>query len=126
MPQLLRRSTDAFKVRGAARDATLDSLRVAPIHRSIQDGLRAAEAEYNGLKQRMVDVLSVAAVTFGNDSDEYLSRDALDSRHQDLFSKEIESGERRLKQLSTIIAHLNFMKTELESRFPELDLSAKS
>jgi hypothetical protein len=48
-------------------------------------------------------VLARAAVTLGNDSDEYLTRDPEDGRYQDLFGAEIASGQRRLSELAVTI-----------------------
>ena len=56
----------------------------------------------------------------GNDSDEYLDREPHNDHHQDLFNREIESGQGRLKELATVIAHFKFMKTAMLSRFPDL------
>ena len=64
-------------------------------------------------------VLARAAVTIGNGTDEYLEREALDSRHQDLFSAEIANGQRRLKELSEAITHFKFLKAAVLSRFPD-------
>jgi hypothetical protein len=59
-------------------------------------------------------------VTLGNDSDEYLEREALDNHHQDLFGSEIANGQRRLKELANSITHFKFLKTAIMSRFPDL------
>jgi hypothetical protein len=117
---LRARADTFFKARSPVRDAETDRARIASIASSIDAALGAAEAEQAGLSQRVADVLARAAVTLGNDSDEYVSRESLDSHHQDLFSTEIVSGERRLKELATNIGHLKFLKTVLASRFPDL------
>jgi hypothetical protein len=109
-----------FKARGADRDAETDRLRVESILNAIETARAAAEAEHTGLSARVEDVLARAAVTFGNDSDEYLSREPLDSHHQDLFTKEILNGQRRLKELADTISHFKFLKTALLTRFPNL------
>src|SRR4051812_20982169 len=107
-----------FKARGADRDAETDRLRVESILNAIESALAAAEAEHAGLSARIEDVLARAAVTFGNDSDEYLSREPLDSHHQDLFTTEILNGQRRLKEIADTISHFKFLKTVLMTRFP--------
>ena len=66
---------------------------------------------------RMTNASARAAVTLGNGADEYLERDARDSHHQDLFSAEISSGHRRLKELAN--PHFRFLKTATLSRFPD-------
>jgi hypothetical protein len=113
------RAYNYFKARSSGRDAENDMLRIASIARSIDDALEAVEGEHAGLNRRVDDVLARAAVTLGNDSDEYLTREPLDSHHQDLFGIEIVNGERRLKELATSIGHLKFLKTVLMTRFPD-------
>ena len=82
--------------------------------------LNAAEREQSGLSRRVEDVLARAAVTFGNGDDEYLEREALDNHHQDLFAREIQNGQRRLKDLGSSIGHFKFLRASLLSRFPGL------
>jgi hypothetical protein len=108
-----------FKARSADRDAETDRLRVGSILEAIEKALLAAEQEQSGLNRRVEDVLARAAVTFGNGTDEYLEREALDNHHQDLFSTEISNGQRRLKELATTITHFKFLKAAMLSRFPD-------
>ena len=115
-----------FKARSAARDAETDSGRISAIRRAIDHALSGAEKEHAGLTRRVDDVLSRAAVTFGNGDDEYLEREALDNHHQDLFDKEILNGQRRLKELGASIAHFKFLKAAMLSRFPEFRPPASS
>lgn len=113
-----------FKARSADRDAETDKARVNSILEAIETALHAAEEEQAGLNQRIEDVLARAAVTMGNDTDEYLDREPLDTHHQDLFSAEISNGQRRLKELATEITHFKFMKAAVLSRFPDLKPAA--
>ena len=108
-----------FRARSADRDAETDNSRIGSILEAIEDALRAAEQEQSGLSGRVEDVLARAAVTFGNDTDEYLEREALDSHHQDLFGVEISNGQRRLKELASEISHFKFLKAATLSRFPD-------
>jgi hypothetical protein len=108
-----------FKARSADRDAETDRLRVGSILYAIETALAAAEAEQSGLTQRVDDFLARAAVTFGNGTDEYLTREALDSLHHDLFDREISSGQRRLQELGLTISHFRFLKAAMLSRFPD-------
>jgi hypothetical protein len=85
-----------------------------------------AAAEQAGLKARIDGVLARAAVTLGNDSDEYLTRDPEDSRHQDSMGTEIANGQRRLSELAVSIGHFQFLKTVLLTRFSKFDLSPAS
>jgi hypothetical protein len=104
-----------FKVRSSERDEDTDRQRVE----AVMNAMQAAETEQRGLSERVEGVLARAAVTVGNASDEYLDREPLDRHHQDLFSKEISSGQIRLKSLADTITHLKFLKAAVLSRFPD-------
>lgn len=112
----------SFRARSNSRDADTDRTRINSILEAIENALNATERERSGLDRRVDDALARAAVTIGNGADEYLERDALDSHHQALFSAEISSGQRRLKELATVIIHLQFLKTAASSRFPDVNL----
>jgi hypothetical protein len=120
------RGDQDFKARSADRDADTDGLRVSSILEAIENALHAAEQELAGLNRRVEDVLARAAVTFGNGTDEYLEREALDNHHQDLFSAEISNGQRRIKELATEITHFKFLKAAMLSRFPNFKPPAPS
>ena len=97
---LLRaRANNYFKTRSAGRDAETDRARVTSIFRSIEDALEGAIAEQAGLKLRIDDALARAAVTLGNDSDKYLTRDPEDNYYQNVLGTEIADGQRRLNEL---------------------------
>ena len=119
---LRARGNNDFKARSAGRDSETDRGRAASILRTIDDGLEEAEAELAGLTSRIEDVLARAAVTVGNDSDEYLTRDPQDSHYQNLLGTEIANGQRRMNELAMIIGHFQFLRTELITRFPDLKL----
>jgi hypothetical protein len=70
---LRARANNYFKARSAGRDIEADRARVGSILRSVEEALQAAEAEHAGLTLRISDVLAQAAVTIGNDHDEYLT-----------------------------------------------------
>jgi hypothetical protein len=108
-----------FKARSADRDAETDRLRVSSVLQAMENALHATEQEQSGLNRRVEDVLSRAAVTFGNGTDEYLQREPLDSHHQDVFSTEISNGQRRLKELAAAITHFKFLMAAMLSRFPD-------
>jgi hypothetical protein len=121
MFELLRaRAHNYFKARSADRDAETDHARAVSIFRSIENALKEAKAEHAGLKSRIDDVLARAAVTMGNDSDEYLTRDPKDNHYQNLLGTEIANGQRRLNELGVIIGHFQFLKIALITRFPNL------
>src|SRR5882757_4117011 len=114
-----RANKGGFKARSVDRDANTDHSRVESVLLAVETALAAAEAEQSGLSQRVEDVLARAAVTIGNNSDEYLTREPLDNHHQDLFGIEILNGQRRLRELALAISHFKFLKTAILSRFPD-------
>jgi hypothetical protein len=120
---LLARAQKLFRTRSDARNTDTDRARIGQVAEAIESAIEVAEAERIGLGQRVEDALARAAVTLGTGTDEYLERDAMDSKFQDLLDTEIKSGERRLLNLETQIGHLKFLKTSLIARFPELKLA---
>ncbi len=112
-----------FKARSSSRDSETDQTRIAAIGDAIDDALQAAEAEQAGLRRRLDDVLARASVTLGNGSDEYVTREPLDSHHQDLFGNDIVNAERRLQELSAHIGHFRFLRSALTTRRADLALS---
>src|SRR5882724_5515750 len=110
------------KARSAGRDTETDHARATSIFRSIEDALEGAKAERAGLESRIDDALARAAVTLGNDSDEYLTRGPEDNDCQNLLGTEIAEGQRRLNELGLTIGHIQFLKTALVTRFPDFKL----
>jgi hypothetical protein len=123
MFQFRRKRSSQFRARSVSRDAETDQARALSILSAIDGALAAAKVEQNGLSARIEDVLARAAVTVGNASDEYLTRDPQDSHHQDLMGREIANGQRRLTDLEATIAHFEFLRTAVLSRFPNLAAS---
>jgi hypothetical protein len=119
---LKTRANHSFKARSADRDKETDHARAESVFRSIADALDGAKAEQAGLKARIDDVLARAAITQGNDSDEYLTRDPEGSHYQSLLNTEIANGQRRLNELGMTIEHFQFLKTALTTRFPDFKL----
>jgi hypothetical protein len=119
MFQLLRRGgAERFlKARGVGRDFENDLVRLVPIGQSIDAALASTEAEYAGLKRRIGDVVARAAVTLGNDTDEYLYRDPRDGENQKLFDQQMTAGSKRLEQLLEMIAGLKSLQTAFNSHF---------
>jgi hypothetical protein len=119
---LLRaRAKNYFKTRSVDRDTETDRARATSIFCSIEDALEGAKAEQAGLKSRIDDALARSAVTLGNDSDEYLTRDPEDNHYQNLLGTEIAVGQRRLNELEVTIRHVQFLKTALVTRFPDFN-----
>ena len=116
---LRARADRFFKARSARRDSNNDRSRVAVIARLIEQSLTAAQAEKAGLVRRLDDALARAAVPLGNDTEEYLTREAHDSRLLHQLEAEISKGQRRLEELTGNIAHFKFLKVALLTRFPD-------
>ena len=114
------RSRSTFKTRSPDRDRQSDAANVALVAKAINAALMAAESERAGLARRVADVLSRAAVTVGNDVDEYVDRDDRDTSHLNRMDAEIQSGQNRLKQLDHNIAQFEALKAELSVRFPDV------
>ncbi len=89
---------------------------------AIDKALQEAESEQSGLNRRVDDALARASVTFGNGTDEYLDREPLDNYHQGLFEVEISNGQRRLKELASIVSHLKFIRATMLTRFSDFNL----
>jgi hypothetical protein len=117
------RAVNQFKARSADRDVAVDRFRAEAVFRSVEQALQAARAEQAGLTSRLEDVLARAAVTLGNDTDEYLTREPEDSQRQDVLGAEIANGQRRLAELGQTIGHFQFLRTALLTRFPNFDLA---
>jgi len=65
------------------------------------------------------DVLARGAISLGNGTDAYLTREPADTVVQNQFDREIASGQRRLEQLSHQIEAFQFLRSALMSRFPD-------
>jgi hypothetical protein len=116
---LRARVNHLFKARSADRDAEADFLRTESVFLSIEKALKIAEAEHSGLATRMQDVLARGAISLGNATDEYLTREPADTIVQNQFDREIQIGQLRLEQLSLQIDAFKFLKTAFMSRFPD-------
>jgi hypothetical protein len=110
-----------FKARSANRDAEADYSRTASVLWSIEEALKIAEAEHSGLKMRVQDILARGAISLGNGTDEYLTRETADTIIQNQFDREIARGESRLEQLSLQINAFKFLRAALMSRFPDFE-----
>jgi predicted component of type VI protein secretion system len=121
--QLFRfRSDGEFRTRSKERDVDTDSEAIKSIASAIEAALNKAENERIGLKARIDDVLSRAAIVGGNDIDDYLTRTEDRSTMLSDCDAEIRRGEERLKVLDQNIVHVKFLKTALRTRFPDLNI----
>lgn len=115
------RSDGRFKVRSIERDADTDSSAVKLVADAINLVLEQFETERIGLKRRLDDVVSRAAVVGGNDTDEYLTRSEDRSEMLRASDADMKNGQERLSTIEKNISHFRFLKTALQSRFPVLE-----
>jgi len=115
-----------FNVRSIRRDVETDASRLEAIYAPIEQALRNTTAEREGLSRRIEDVLARAAVTQGNDTDEYLMRDSLDGQSQNMFNSQIAEGQRRLAKLSNDIEGFQQLKRVFESEFPHHGIGSRT
>ena len=123
MIKLFRSRPDSgFKARARERDADTDSSAVKSVADAIDLVLKQAEVERAGLKNRMDDVITRAAVAGGNDTDEHMTRSDDLSEMLRNSDAEIKRGQERLITIEKNISHFRFLKTTLQSRFPDSKL----
>jgi hypothetical protein len=120
------RKSNHFKARSANRDAEIDLRRATSVLRAIENALEETKAEHAGLGSRVDEAISRAAVTAGNNPDEYLTREPEDNHFQNLLGTEIANGQKRLNELDVAIAHFKFLQTVLMTRFHDLKLEPKA
>jgi len=119
MRQLFRsRAKDGFQARSFERDANTDQQAVSSIALAIDLALEKAEAERAGLKRRLDDVISRAAIVGGNDIEDYLTRTEERSKMLSDSDAEIRRGQARLAFIEQNISHFKFLRTALQTRFP--------
>src|SRR5450631_1976850 len=119
MRQLFRsRFKQGFRSRSPERDINADNEAVESIATAINLALEKAEAERAGLKMRIDDVISRAALVGGNDTDDYLTRTEDRSNMLRNSDTEIRSGQERLRTIEQNLAHFKFLRTALQTRFP--------
>jgi len=116
------RSDDGFRARSPERDAGTDSETVRSIAVAIEAALSKAEAERTGLQGRIDDVVSRAAIVGGNDIDDYLTRTEDRSIMLSNSDAEIRRGQERLKVIEQNIVHFKFLRTALQTRFPDMKI----
>jgi hypothetical protein len=123
MFEVIRQSwaTSRFAARSASRDSATDQSRLQSVATAIEQALRSAEAEHSGLKARIDDVLAQAAITLGNGTDEYLTREPADVDLQNQLDRQIANGQIRLENLARQMQAFNFLKDALQARFPGAD-----
>jgi hypothetical protein len=120
MINLFRRRTESsFQIRSAERDGGLDRELIVRIALALDEAVQETEAQKNGLRNRMDEVISIAAIVGGNEIDEYLTRDEGRSNILLASDSEIKRGQARLESLGQNLSHFKFLKAALRSRFPD-------
>src|SRR5262249_42185188 len=112
----LFRSRSKFQARSPERDADTDNEAVRSVASAIDLVLTKAEAERTGLKNRIDNVLSVAAI------DDYLMRAEDRSQMLRESDAEIRRGQDRLRVIGQNISHFKFLRAALQTRFPDRKL----
>ena len=118
------RSDGPFRTRAPGRDQELDDELVGQVAAAIDEALQKVEAQRDGLKRRLDDVIARAAIVGGNDLDDCLTRDEARSTLLAASDGEIARGQARLKTLDEQLAHFRFLKTALQTRFPDFRSAA--
>lgn len=120
MRRLFRSRKDTFQARSAERDSAADDDAVRSVAAAIDSVLQRAEAERAGLKSRIDDVLSIAAIVGGNDIEDYLTREEGHSKLLKESDADIRRGQERLRIIEQNISHFKFLRAALLTRFPNL------
>jgi hypothetical protein len=113
------RSDGPFRTRAPGRDQDLDDQLVGQVASAIDEALQKVEAQRDGLKRRLDDVIARAAIVGGNDLDDFLTRDEARASLLAASDGEIARGQARLKTLDEQLTHFKFLKATLQSRFPD-------
>ena len=107
-----------FRTRTPGRDQELDDQLVGQVASAIDKALQKVEAQRDGLKRRLDDVIARAAIVGGNDIDDFLMRDEGRATLLAASDDEITRGQARLKALDEQLLHFKFLKSALQTRFP--------
>jgi hypothetical protein len=119
--EVLRRHTvGTFRTRSPERDLETDLLLLQGVGDAIDKALALLQAEQDGMRKRLQGVSEQAAMTVGNESDEYLTREPAMLESLRMCEQEMERASARLKSLKAPIANLRFVQATFYSRFDAL------
>ncbi|MGM4932254.1 hypothetical protein [Tardiphaga sp. 619_E2_N8_5] len=124
LKRIFRSSSETFRTRSPERDRITDERLVLAIAATIDSGLRSAEYEHDGLKRRLEDVISIAAIVGGNEIEDVNSQSDPRAELLQKSDDEIRIGEARLRTLENNIEHFRSLKRDLRRRFPSINLDA--
>ncbi len=113
------RSSDGFRTRSAERDILADAALIERVGASIRDALVAFEKEREGLGRRISEAQTLASVTVGTGTDDYITREPTKAEGLASYEAEMRSGRERLIKLENHISNLKFMRAAFATRFGE-------
>ena len=116
------RFDQVLRTRSAQREAHSDEAAVQSVAAALERVIHQAEAERAGLKTRLEDVLSRAAIVGGNQLDDYLTRTNEEVAMLKISDAEIRRGEERLKVVEQNISHFKHLRAALQTRFPNVKI----
>jgi hypothetical protein len=115
-----RAPADQFRTRSRNRDSLSDRTLLDPIEAAIRRAIGSLEAEKEGLRGRMDDALSRAAIVAGNDVYEHDTRDAAKTSALTDFEHQVTVARARLLVVDEHIAGLNLIHSLFRNRFSKL------
>jgi hypothetical protein len=118
LKRIFRSSSETFRTRSPDRDRITDERLVQAVAAAIDAALQSAEYEYNGLKQRLDSVISIAAIVGGNEIEDVQTQSDPRAALLQKSDDEIRIGEARLRVLESNLAHFKNLRRDLEKRFP--------
>jgi hypothetical protein len=121
LKRIFQSSSDTFRTRSPDRDRITDEHLVLSVVTAIDAALKSLEYEHAGLKRRLDDVISIAAIVGGNEIENIQTQS---NPRADLLQKsdnEIRYGEERLRTLEGHIKSFQTLRDDLEKRFPSID-----
>jgi hypothetical protein len=120
LKRIFQTSSDVFRTRSPDRDDVTDERLVLAVTTAIDAALKSFEYEHAGLKRRLTDVISIAAIVGGNEIEDL---QAQSNPRADLLQKsdnDIRYGEERLRNLESHIMSFQAVRDDLERRFPHV------
>lgn len=122
LKRIFRSSSETFRTRSPDRDRITDERLVQAVANAIDAALLSAEYEHNGLKHRLDEVISVAAIVGGNDIEDVQGQTGPRAELLQKSDDEIRIGEGRLRTLESNMAHFRSLRRELEQRFSGVEI----
>lgn len=122
LKRIFQTSSDVFRTRSPDRDHVTDERLILAVATAIDAALKSFEYEHAGLKRRLADVISIAAIVGGNEIEDV---QAQSNPRADLLQKsdnDIRYGEERLRNLENHIMSFQAVRDDLERRFPRVSI----